>query len=676
MIALLAVTALPARQDVQAQNPSQQKIERVQAGRFPALTEPPCSYCSTQHRKGLVAGSDRAVAWLRAAHNGGAIPLRHFLSGTRVINDTYGLFFYDPDGGYVAAYEKDYGYQLIGWRQGVMVVQGEDGTLWSALTGIAFDGPQKGQRLKRIPSLVTDWGHWMMLHPESTAYDLFDGTKYTETPLPTRMSAEAQRSMGKVDARLKPTVTVLGVEVDKSQKAYRLDDLPERACIRDTVGGTNLAVFWYGPTRTAVAFESKVGSQSLTLYADKVSPETAPFKDRETGTRWTLAGRAVDGPLRGRELTWVNSIQCRWHAWSAEYPKTQLYDIAQDIPAESSKQNPKQGNSFRGALLKANQATASRLTELKSDGIQSVAIPIHETSDSRATEKSACERIQQSGLSLYYWIEVARCPQLADANPDWMASLQGHSEWRRLFSDPPTPGDGEVVKTYPWVPILGREPFEGQLTRIRALLRERPQPTGVFLNDIQGAPSACGCGSHLCRWTSDYGKLRTTAPLGNRAPADFVAAVQELAPQAEVIPVWTTECEEHDGAHDGLCAGVGCFKGICWKAWTEQLIPVADRSQTLGVLLPYKDFKRDLPIYGQKAGWITHAVKSFETMPVRNQRKPVAASRLLAVLQGWDMTPQEVSQQIRVAAAAGVAGTLVAYTKIDQDWQPRLIRIQ
>ena len=29
------------------------------------------------------------------------------------------------------------------------------------------------------------------------------------------------------------------------------------------------------------------------LYADEVSPETVRFKDKETGARWTLGGRAV-----------------------------------------------------------------------------------------------------------------------------------------------------------------------------------------------------------------------------------------------------------------------------------------------------------------------------------------------------------------------------------------------
>ena len=90
-------------------------------------------------------------------------------------------------------------------------------------------------------------------------------------------------------------------------------------------GGAPIAVFWYQPTRTAVAFSAKLGDRKLTFYADDISPETAPFKDKETGTRWTLAGRAVDGPLKGQELTWVPSVQCRWYAWSAEYPGTGVY---------------------------------------------------------------------------------------------------------------------------------------------------------------------------------------------------------------------------------------------------------------------------------------------------------------------------------------------------------------
>ncbi len=291
---------------------------------FTPLTEPPCSYCVNQNRKGLVNSDDRVIAWIRAAHNGGAIPLRHFLSAPRVINDTYGLFFFDADGGYVTAFKKDYGYRFHGWRGGVMVVEGADGTLWSALTGLAFAGPQKGKRLERVPNFPTTWSHWLMLHPESTAYDLFDGKKYPMAELPVGISTDATSNMGKVDSRLDAREMVMGVEGGDQPLAISLVGLGERACFRDQVNGKDVAVFWYGPTKSSVAFESSLDGQSLTFYADEISPETAPFKDVETGTRWTLAGRGVDGPLKGKELNWLPSVQCRWYAWSHEYPNTRL----------------------------------------------------------------------------------------------------------------------------------------------------------------------------------------------------------------------------------------------------------------------------------------------------------------------------------------------------------------
>lgn len=294
-------------------------------GLFHSLTEPPCSYISTQHRKGLVRGDDPVIAWIRGAHNGGAIPLRHFLAAPRVINDTYGLFFYDPDGGYVSAFKKDYGYEFHGWRRGVMVVRDREGTLWSALSGRAIDGAEKGRRLTRVPSVPMTWEHWLMLHPESTAYDLFDGNTYAQANLPAILSADAKLSMGAVDARLAPEARVLGVEGARTFKAFPLDAAVERACYRDEIDGESIAVFWYRPTLSAVAFRARLDDRTLTFRADSVSPETAPFRDKETGTRWTLAGRGVDGPLKGRELEWVSSLQCKWYAWAAEYPDTEVH---------------------------------------------------------------------------------------------------------------------------------------------------------------------------------------------------------------------------------------------------------------------------------------------------------------------------------------------------------------
>ena len=214
----------------------------------------------------MIRPDDRVIAWLRAAHNGGAFPIRHFLAGPRVVNDTYGLFFYDPDGGYVAAYKKDYGYRVHGWRKGVMVVKGRDGTLWSALSGRAISGPQKGKQLERTPSLVTNWNYWLMLHPESTTYDLFDGKKYATNELPTETSAEARVSMGKVDGRAHAHElgTWGGIREQNKKPIHYKASASVHACWIE-VDGQPVAVFWYGKTKTSVAFDRRLDGQTLTL---------------------------------------------------------------------------------------------------------------------------------------------------------------------------------------------------------------------------------------------------------------------------------------------------------------------------------------------------------------------------------------------------------------------------
>lgn len=289
------------------------------------LTEPPCSYVITQDAKGLIEPTDPVIAWVRGKHNGGAIPIRHFLSGPRVVNDTYGLFFYDPEGGYVAAYQKDYGYAFHGWRNGVMVVRHEDGSLFSALTGVAFAGPRAGQRLTRVPSVTTTWEQWKLLHPESTAYDLFDGARYPIVELPTEPAEGSLTSRGTIDGRLPVEAHVLGVRVGDATMAFPLDGLPERAVLQEKVGGWTVVVLWQGLTRTAAAYRAVQDDVLLNFQPDEIAPRTAPFRDTNTRTRWSIAGRGIDGLLRGQELTWVDSIQCRWFAWSAEHPDTLVH---------------------------------------------------------------------------------------------------------------------------------------------------------------------------------------------------------------------------------------------------------------------------------------------------------------------------------------------------------------
>ena len=345
--------------------------------------------------------------------------------------------------------------------------------------------------------------------------------------------------------------------------------------------------------------------------------------------------------------------------------------------AQADDAEPRQ---FRAVLVSHAMVSKKRLEEFRAAGYNAVVLALADN----AKTKRAADSIQNAGFDLYYWIEIARNEAMADAHPEWMCSLQGHKDWRRLFKTNTNPQKGEVVKTYPWVPILYKETFAAHLERVKKLLADAPRSKGIFLNDLQGGPSACGCGSPFCRWTSDYGTILTATPYSENpkvkrhfpgvvnAAADFVRAVKGIAPGTEVIPVWLTECEEHD--RPAVCGNVGCYRGYCWQYYEQQLDLLIPEIERLGALVPFKALDRDLPVYKKKAGWITWVLGSYRALPPHKKKKIVEPRQLLAVLQGWNVTEAEIKAQIQRTKEAGAGGYLLSLIEIDQSWEPKIIK--
>ena len=342
VMAWFVVTAAPA--DGPAKGPI--VIARPEA--FKTLVNPACSHCvdEAKRRKEELRDDDPVLAWIRGYSEGGAIPYRFFLNPYRVISDSYGVFVYDPDAGFARGFAPSLDFRFHGWRNGVMVMKHKDGTLYSCLSGLAFDGPSKGARLEPVPTLVSNWGYWLKRYPGGVAYRMFE--KYQPIELPVAMHEGSRKSRGPVDERLAEATPVLGLVQGKSARAYPLALLSKRGIITDELDGAPVVVLWEPATKTAAAYRpvasqprkfqgpgDKTGTplapgtpalppRKLTLQPD-ARPAAAPFIDKETGSRWDIAGRAVEGELKGWTLTWVDGTQVKWFAWAAEYPETSIY---------------------------------------------------------------------------------------------------------------------------------------------------------------------------------------------------------------------------------------------------------------------------------------------------------------------------------------------------------------
>lgn len=294
---------------------------------FTTLVNPSCSHCvdESKRKAGELRDQDRVLAWTRGKYDGGAIPYRWFLVPYRVISDTYGVFVYDADAGFARGYPASLDYRFHGWRNGVMVMRRKDGTLFDCLTGVAYEGPRKGERLTPIATIESDWGAWLKGNPGTVAYQMV--AKYKPQELPKALLPESRTTRLEPDPRLDAEERVFGLELEGSSAAWPLKSLGDEPRVKhETLAGKPVVILWSPATHTAAAYAPATEGetpQPATLTAQPSDP-LAPFVDQETGSRWSVAGRAVSGPRKGQTLPWRPGVMVKWYAWAAEYPKTTL----------------------------------------------------------------------------------------------------------------------------------------------------------------------------------------------------------------------------------------------------------------------------------------------------------------------------------------------------------------
>ena len=152
-------------------------------------------------------------------------------------------------------------------------------------------------------------------------------SKFQPQSLPKALLPESRKTRPASDLRLDAEERVFALAVGEESQAWPLKSFGERPDVRNaTIGGKKALILWDGRTRTAAAFSPETegdGAESVTLAVDASDLES-PYVDKETGSRWSVAGRAVSGPRKGQALRWLPGVMVKWYAWAASYPKTYL----------------------------------------------------------------------------------------------------------------------------------------------------------------------------------------------------------------------------------------------------------------------------------------------------------------------------------------------------------------
>lgn len=211
-------------------------------------------------------------------------------------------------------------------------------TLWGQIIGTGLVGEYAGRRLDFIPAPVMSFREYRENYPEGrvlsreTGFDRPYGegrlTDYeTSGPIARLFRREA-------DQRLPAKERVMVIEDGADAVAVPYSALSEEKVIATEVGGEEYVILW-GPGTATIYSERTADGRDVgaaVAYRPTVDGRRLRFRpagdnrfeDRETGSTWTLAGRAIAGPLAGRELEPAMHGVHFWFVWAAYRPDTRV----------------------------------------------------------------------------------------------------------------------------------------------------------------------------------------------------------------------------------------------------------------------------------------------------------------------------------------------------------------
>ncbi len=144
-------------------------------------------------------------------------------------------------------------------------------SLWSQIEGKAIAGPEKGEKLHRLPVEHTTWSDWQERYPNSLV--LSDktgfGRNYQRSPYPSYNESEnIYFPVSHTDKRYHPKEVVLGVEIDGKVKAYPFVELAKgNGVLKDVFEGQAFIIKYNAEARSArVVSESGAIMPSLTAF--------------------------------------------------------------------------------------------------------------------------------------------------------------------------------------------------------------------------------------------------------------------------------------------------------------------------------------------------------------------------------------------------------------------------
>lgn len=199
-------------------------------------------------------------------------------------------------------------------------------SLWSQAMAEGIVGKYAGTKLERVPFDVAYWKEWKQLYPESKILSRNTGSNrpYGVDPYGDYYTnSDVLFPVSNKDNRLGLKEIVIGFENKGQYKAYKLQEIENKKVINDQVNGKPIALFSLHPFMVR-AYDRIVEDGELTLEFEN-DADNNRIIDKQTGSEWNFEGMAINGQMKGKQLTRLPYDEGFWFEWIAFHPKTGLY---------------------------------------------------------------------------------------------------------------------------------------------------------------------------------------------------------------------------------------------------------------------------------------------------------------------------------------------------------------
>jgi hypothetical protein len=205
----------------------------------------------------------------------------------------------------------------------------ETGTWWQQVSGEAIQGPLKGKKLKLIAYEEVTFDLWKKEQPGGRVLlpdpEIVKKDHYAKADWEERIGELPVAGQVDTDDPLKPRDLIVGIEWKGRAKAYPFSALKKNRAILDSIDGTPVMVLLATDDLSVRAFVTLVDQIRLSLYI-KNQPSSELFFDVKTGSEWDFTGKAISGPLKGKELKRIPVLKDYWFDWKNYHPDTAIYD--------------------------------------------------------------------------------------------------------------------------------------------------------------------------------------------------------------------------------------------------------------------------------------------------------------------------------------------------------------